>query len=167
MVPGILYALLLLLLSHFSQVQLCVMLWTVACQAPLSMVFSRQEYWNGLLFPTLWDLPDPIQVFCTAGGFCTIWAHWRTPPPPKKKKSWVSINLLELVNIIYFKTAKMYCGCKGSSLQNYALQTTRIAYNFPLCKITIFFYLIYRLYTTVTDGCICIMHADQIPLYLL
>ena len=61
----------------------------------------------------------------------------------------------------------MYCGCKGSSLQNYALQTTRIAYNFPLCKITIFFYLIYRLYTTVTDGCICIMHADQIPLYLL
>ena len=27
--------------------------WTVACQAPLSMGFSRQEYWSGLLFPTL------------------------------------------------------------------------------------------------------------------
>ena len=33
--------------------------WTVAHQAPLSMEFSRQEYWNGLLFPTPGDLPDP------------------------------------------------------------------------------------------------------------
>ena len=31
----------------------------VACQAPLSMEFSRQEYWNGLLFPSPGDLPDP------------------------------------------------------------------------------------------------------------
>ena len=33
--------------------------WTVACQAPLSMGFSRQEYWNGLPFPSPGDLPDP------------------------------------------------------------------------------------------------------------
>ena len=33
--------------------------WTVACQAPLSMAFSRQEYWNGLPFPSPRDLPDP------------------------------------------------------------------------------------------------------------
>ena len=33
--------------------------WTVACQAPLSMGFLRQEYWNGLLFPSLGDLPNP------------------------------------------------------------------------------------------------------------
>ena len=33
--------------------------WTVICQAPLSMEFSRQEYWNGLPFPTPGDLPDP------------------------------------------------------------------------------------------------------------
>ena len=32
--------------------------WTVACQAPPSMEFSRQEYWNGLPFPTPGDLPD-------------------------------------------------------------------------------------------------------------
>ena len=31
--------------------------WTVACQAPLSMEFSRQEYWSGLPFPSLGDLP--------------------------------------------------------------------------------------------------------------
>ena len=33
--------------------------WTVTCQAPLSMEFSRQEYWSGLPFPSPWDLPDP------------------------------------------------------------------------------------------------------------
>ena len=34
-------------------------LWTVAYQAPLSMGFSRQEYWSGLPFPSPGDLPDP------------------------------------------------------------------------------------------------------------
>ena len=33
--------------------------WTVARQAPLSMRFSRQEYWSGLPFPSPGDLPDP------------------------------------------------------------------------------------------------------------
>ena len=33
--------------------------WTVACQAPLSMGFSRQEYWSGLPFPSPGHLPNP------------------------------------------------------------------------------------------------------------
>ena len=33
--------------------------WTVACQAPLSMGFSRQKYWSELPFPTPGALPDP------------------------------------------------------------------------------------------------------------
>ena len=33
--------------------------WTVACRAPLSMVFPRQEYWSQLSFPSPGDLPDP------------------------------------------------------------------------------------------------------------
>ena len=51
--------------------------WTVACQAPLSMVFPRQEYWSGLSCPPPWDRPNPgIQpVFLVApaltGGFFT------------------------------------------------------------------------------------------------
>ena len=49
----------LLLLSCFSRVQLFVTLWTVARQAPLSMGFSRQEYWSGLPCPPPGDLPDP------------------------------------------------------------------------------------------------------------
>ena len=44
------------MLSHFW---LSVTLWTVACKAPLSMGFPRQEYWNGLPFPPPGDLPDP------------------------------------------------------------------------------------------------------------
>ena len=47
------------MISHFSCVQLCLTLWTVAQQAPLSMGFSRQEYWSGLPFPSPGDLPDP------------------------------------------------------------------------------------------------------------
>ena len=43
----------------FSRVQLCVTPWTVAHQAPLSMGFSRQEYWSGLPFPSPGDLPNP------------------------------------------------------------------------------------------------------------
>ena len=53
------FYMLLLLLSHFSHVQLCVTLWTVAHQAPLSMGFSRQEYWNGLPCCPSGDFPNP------------------------------------------------------------------------------------------------------------
>ena len=44
--------LLLLLLSHFSHVQLCVTPQTAAHQALLSLGFSRQEHWSGLPFPS-------------------------------------------------------------------------------------------------------------------
>ena len=36
-----------------------VTLWTVACQAPLSMGFPKEEYWSGLPFSPARDLPDP------------------------------------------------------------------------------------------------------------
>ena len=42
-----------------SRVQLFATPWTVAYQAPLSIEFSRQEYWSGLPFPSPGDLPDP------------------------------------------------------------------------------------------------------------
>ena len=45
-----------------KSLQLCLTLrdlWTIARQAPLSMGFSRQEYWSGLLCPPPGDLPDP------------------------------------------------------------------------------------------------------------
>ena len=45
--------------KSLSRVQLFATLWTVGHQAPLSMGFSRQEYWSGLPFPSPEDLPDP------------------------------------------------------------------------------------------------------------
>ena len=46
-------------MKSLSCVQLFATPWTAACQAPLSMGFSRQEYWSGLPFPSPGDLPDP------------------------------------------------------------------------------------------------------------
>ena len=50
---------LLLLLSSFSRVRLCATPWIVIHQAPLSMGFSRKEYWSGLPLPSPGDLPNP------------------------------------------------------------------------------------------------------------
>ena len=66
--------------QSFSHVRLFAPLWTVACQAPLSMGYPRQEYWSGLPFPPPGDLPDPGMepMFpALAGGFFT------TKPPGK------------------------------------------------------------------------------------
>ena len=45
--------------KSLSHVRLFATPWTVAYRAPQSMEFSRQEYWNGLPFPSPGDLPDP------------------------------------------------------------------------------------------------------------
>ena len=45
--------------KSLSRVHLFVTPWTVACQTPQSMGFSKQEYWSGLSFPSPGDLPDP------------------------------------------------------------------------------------------------------------
>ena len=69
-------------LSHFSRVQLFATLWTVDHQAPLSMGFSRQEYWTGLPCPPPGDLPDPeieplsLMSPALAGGLFSTSATW-------------------------------------------------------------------------------------------
>ena len=47
------------MLNHFSHIQLFATPWPVAFQDPLSMGFSRQEYWSGLPFSPLGHLPNP------------------------------------------------------------------------------------------------------------
>ena len=71
-------------LSRLSHVQLLAALWTVACQAPLSMGFSRQENWSGLPSPSPGDLPNPgikpeVLMFPAIGlshGLFTTSATW-------------------------------------------------------------------------------------------
>ena len=52
-------AAMMIMVWSLSHVQLFVTLWTVVCQAPLSMGFPRQEYWIGLPFPSPGNIPDP------------------------------------------------------------------------------------------------------------
>ena len=47
------------MLSCFSHVRLCVALYTIACQAPLSMGLPSQEYWGGLPCPPPGNFPNP------------------------------------------------------------------------------------------------------------
>ena len=61
-------------MKSLSRVRLFAIPWTLAYQAPLSMEFSRQEYWSGLPFPSPGDLPDtgiepgsPTRPFPTQG----------------------------------------------------------------------------------------------------
>ena len=73
-------------LSHFSCVRLFAILWTIVGQAPLSMGFSRQEYWSGLPCPPPGDLPNPriepasLMSPALAGGFLR---HLGIPKEPK------------------------------------------------------------------------------------
>ena len=62
-------------LRRFGCVQLCVTLWTVAHQAPLSMGFSKQEYWSGL--------PCPPQL---------VVLHYKIKNSNGKKKSAVNLE---------------------------------------------------------------------------
>ena len=74
-------------LSHFSCVWLFVTLWTVACQAPLSMGFSRQEYWSGLPYSPPGDLPDPGMETVTPASPALQADSFPTEPPGKPVKS--------------------------------------------------------------------------------
>ena len=66
-------------LSCVSHDQLSATPWTVARQAPLSMGFSRQEYWSALLFPPPGNVPhpgmEPVSL-ALAGGFFITSATW-------------------------------------------------------------------------------------------
>ena len=67
-------------LSHCSHVRLFATPCTVACQAPLSMGFSRQEYWSGLPFPPPADLSNPgIKPESPALQDSLLLNHWGSP----------------------------------------------------------------------------------------
>ena len=79
------------LLSH---VRLFVTPCTVAYQAPQFMEFSRQEYWNGLPFPSPWGLPDPgIEPRSPA-----LWADTFPSEPPGKS---IGPKILSISNLYY------------------------------------------------------------------
>ena len=78
-----------------SRVWLLATPWTVACQVPLSMEFSRQEYWHGLPFPTPGHLPDP--------GIEPVF-----PAPPALAATWEG-------HVLRYRCSKMVKICLPSS----------------------------------------------------
>ena len=70
-----------MVICMFQCYSLFATLWTVVLQAPLSMRFSRQEYWSRLSFSSPRDLPDPkikTESPALAGGCFTTWVTWKT-----------------------------------------------------------------------------------------
>ena len=73
--------------------------WTEVRQAPLSLWFPSQEYWNGLLFPPPGDLPNPgiepvsVASLALAGGFFT-------PVPPGKPLYKPSLNACHVAGVV-------------------------------------------------------------------
>ena len=98
-----------------SCVWLFATLWTVACQSPLSMEFSRQEYWSGSPFPSPDDLHDPgIKTAspALADGFFII-APLGKPP----EQDWVTQRCLTLCDPVDCSPQALLS--MGSSRQEY------------------------------------------------
>ena len=82
---------LLLLLSRFSHVQLCATPQTASHQAPLSLGFSRQEHWNGLLFPSpMHESESKVTQLCL-----TLSDHMDCSPPGSSAHGIFQARVLE------------------------------------------------------------------------
>ena len=87
-----------------NHVQLFMIPWTVACQTPLSVEFSRQECWSGLLFPSLGDLPDLgiksafLASPALAGSFFTTWASFAGSPMYRQ----LYLSIIEITSIALY-----------------------------------------------------------------
>ena len=85
--------------------QSCSTPWTAADQAPLSMWFSRQEYWRGLPSPSPGDLPDPV----IKPGFPVLQADsLPSEPPGKPNRTMGKLNHFTMTFVINNKPSSHY-----------------------------------------------------------
>ena len=82
--------LLLLLLSRFSCIRLSATPWTAAYQAPLSMGFSRQEYWSGVPLPSPAAIQSHLKVTLLILVLLLFLTHLQSLPPVKS--CWCSVS---------------------------------------------------------------------------
>ena len=84
--------------QSLSHVQLFATLWTVACQAPLSMGLSRQEYWSGLPYLLPGDLPNPDRSGIEPRSLTLQTDSLPSEPPGKPMNTSVgSLSLLQQI----------------------------------------------------------------------
>ena len=101
-----------------SHVRFFETLWTAACQAPLSMGFSRKEYWSRLPFSFSGDLPTGIEPASPVSP--ALQADSLPPEPPGKPYSFLSLSL-KVISTHPYWTAEVlknasYSGCPQKSL---------------------------------------------------
>ena len=107
-----------------AQLPSCVWLfgipWTVACQAPLSMGFSRQEYWSGFPFPPPGDLPHPgIEPRSPTLQVDSL------PAEPQGKPKNTRVGSLSLLQGIFLTQESNWIPCiAGGFLTNWAIRET-------------------------------------------
>ena len=101
--------------------------WTVACQPPLSMEFSRQEYWSEFPFPLPGDLPDPGKEPeyplspVLSGRFFTPTATWEAPRGSSFQFSSVPQSRTTLCDPMYHSTPGLPVQCSVIMFQNLIL----------------------------------------------
>ena len=96
--------------------------WTIASQAPLSMEFSRQEYWSVLSSPSPGDLPDSgIEL-----GSPALQADSLLTEPPGKPKHWKKNNFLQLLKYL---PITLLCGKLQTSKK--AVEVYTLQFNCP------------------------------------
>ena len=98
----------------FTHVWLCVTLWTVACQVPLSLGFSRQEYWGGLLYPLQRELPnpgiEPISPALQAVFFLFFFYHFATGEVQKEYRKRLKSRHIHIKKILIEKVLIVWSG---------------------------------------------------------
>ena len=129
--------------------------WIVTHQAPLSMEFSRQEYWSTLPFPSPGDLPDPgiepasLGSLSLAGRFCTTWEYSKVSNSDlpeqffSNMRGWVSVTdtwsgsgLHCSFTLIHFTTTfKCFEGKIGLSLhQGLGSEHWQVSWDLPILQ---------------------------------
>ena len=111
-------------LSRYSRVWLFATLWTVACQAPLTLGFSRQEHWSGLPMPSRG--PSPQQgsspsLYVSYIGRCVLyhWCHLGSPLPLREKHKQTNTYPQKIKTTFNLVLQKVIC-------------TLRIAFPWPI-----------------------------------
>ena len=115
--------------SRLSRVRLFLTPWTAARQAPLSMEFSRQEYWSGLSFPPLGYLPDPEIEPGSPEDPALTGDTWEAPIPTAPMANWDT----SLKRSFFFKSLFIYLvalslGCSMQDLSVLPCELSAAAY---------------------------------------
>ena len=139
------------LLSQFSHVWVFMTLWTIALQAPLSMGFSRWEYWNGLWCPPPGDLPhpgiEPVSLMspALAGGLFTSSTTWETQNNSRCHNTKWTIQNTYFIPSVNFEYVESLLVVEKWKLHWTGRQSTKLPPSLPLFNFSEFRYFIDKL----------------------